>query len=169
MMKLYRYVGPEEIRQRAVGRTPGFRVESVPALAQWFRALLPESKEEDVIGVTFVVDEEGWLRVADRRSEHVACAEGRLVFSAGEMFFDCSESAPRVVEVSNHSTGFCPEPESWPAVAAALDRIPLDHPGRFTREVVFRRCLKCGQRNLVKDKWFVCGMCQAELPKIWNF
>ena len=26
-----------------------------------------------------------------------------------------------VIEISNQSTGFCPEPESWPVVGAALD------------------------------------------------
>lgn len=74
-----------------------------------------------------------------------------------------------MAEVSNQSTGFCPEPESWPAVAAALDRIGVRHPGRFTTEVVFRRCEKCGERNVVKDDWFACGLCGAELPMGWNF
>jgi hypothetical protein len=25
------------------------------------------------------------------------------------------------------------------------------------------------QRNVVKDNWFVCGVCGAELPVKWNF
>ena len=74
-----------------------------------------------------------------------------------------------MVEVSNQSTGYCPEPESWPAVAAALGRIGVRHPGQFTTEVVFRRCVKCGERNVVKGGWFVCGVCEAELPQQWNF
>jgi hypothetical protein len=74
-----------------------------------------------------------------------------------------------VAEVSNRSTGFCPEPESWPDVAAALDRIGVAYPGGFTREIVFRWCEHCRERNIVKDGWFVCGVYEAELPAIWNF
>jgi hypothetical protein len=51
----------------------------------------------------------------------------------------------------------------------ALDRIGVPHPGRFTTEMVFRRCRKCGERNVVKDGWFACGVCGAELPAEWNF
>ncbi len=32
-----------------------------------------------------------------------------------------------------------------------------------------RRCLACGQRNIVKDDWFVCGVCGKDLPAAWNF
>jgi hypothetical protein len=48
-------------------------------------------------------------------------------------------------------------------------RIGIAHPGRFTTEVVFRRCEKCRERNVVKDGWFRCGVCGAELPGEWNF
>jgi hypothetical protein len=81
------------------------------------------------------------------------------------MFFAIDGGRVGVVEASNQSTGYCPEPESWTAVAAALDRIGVPHPGGFTLEIMFRRCPKCGERNMVKDGWFACG---AELPKEWN-
>ena len=51
----------------------------------------------------------------------------------------------------------------------ALDRLGLPHPGRFTTEVIFRRCPRCGQRNVVKDGWFECQVCGAVLPQGWNF
>ena len=89
--------------------------------------------------------------------------------SAGEMFFLLTAAGVQVAEVSNQSTGFCPEPESWPAVAVALDRLGVPHPGRFTTEVLFRRCEQCGERNVVRDGWFVCGVCGADLPERWNF
>jgi hypothetical protein len=54
-------------------------------------------------------------------------------------------------------------------VAAALGRLGVPHPGRFTTAVVFRRCETCGERNVVKDGWFVCGVCGSELPPQWNF
>src|SRR5262249_34892206 len=98
-----------------------------------------------------------------------ACAGGGLVLSAGEMFLVPAAEGLRVEEVSNQSTGYCPEPESWPAGAAALDRIGITHPGRFTQEIVFRRCPACGERSIVKDRWFVCGVCGADLPAAWNF
>lgn len=73
-----------------------------------------------------------------------------------------------VSEVSNHSTGYCPDPDSWDAVGGALDRAGLGHPGTFTGPVVFRRCPRCHERNLVKDDDFACAVCGAELPRIWN-
>jgi hypothetical protein len=91
------------------------------------------------------------------------------VLSAGELYFLVRDEGVEVAEASNQSTGYCPEPASWPAVAAALERIGVAHPGRFTVEVVFRRCETCGERNVVKDGWFVCGVYGAELPGEWNF
>ena len=56
-------------------------------------------------------------RLADRHSEHVACAGGGPVLSAGEMFFLLEDSRAAVVEVSNQSTGYWPETSSLTAVA----------------------------------------------------
>ena len=166
MTRFYDYVGPAEIKARVAGRPAGTRIGSVAELLAWFRQA---DKEHGLAVTTFVIDETGGLLLADRRSEHVACAGGGPVLSAGEMFFVVIEDKVEVVEVSNQSTGYCPEPESWPAVAAALGRIGVRHPGRFTAEVVFRRCEQCGERNVVKDGWFVCGVCGADLPVEWDF
>jgi hypothetical protein len=57
----------------------------------------------------------------------------------------------------------------WSAVAAALDRIGVPHPGRFTDEFTFRRCPRCDERNLVREDDFTCAICEAELPATWNF
>lgn len=84
------------------------------------------------------------------------------------MFFS-DEGDAVVEEISNHSTGYCPEPESWDAVGEALDRIGIRHPGRFTTAVVFRHCPCCGERNVVRDGWLECQVCGGELPKVWNF
>jgi len=62
--------------------------------------------------VTFVIDQSGTLLVADRQSEHVACAGRQPVLSAGEMTFLVSGKVVEMAEVSNQSTGYCPEPES---------------------------------------------------------
>ena len=90
------------------------------------------------------------------------------MLSAGEIEL-ALERAPFVVGVSNQSTGYCPEPESWSAVAAALDRAGIAHPGSFTEAIVFRKCTRCQQRNVVKDDDFTCAMCGAALPRTWNF
>jgi hypothetical protein len=169
MKKLYDYVGPAAIKARIAGLPAGTRISSAADLLAWLRRTGQQPGPEGLVPATFVINEQGDLLVADRRSEHVACAGGGPVLSAGEMFFRVDGESIEVAEVSNQSTGFCPEPESWPAVAAALDRIGLPHPGRFTTEVVFRRCEECGERNVVKDGWFVCGVCGTELPERWNF
>ena len=91
------------------------------------------------------------------------------VLSAGEIAFERGPGGPEVTSATNQSTGYCPEPSSWPTVAAALDRIGVPHPGRFTNEFTFRRCPGCGERNLVRDGDFTCAICDAELPAAWNF
>ena len=93
-----------------------------------------------LIAATFVIDTDGRLRLADRRSEHVACAVGGPVLSAGEIFFSDEGDAATIEEVTNLSTGYCPEPESWSVVGDALDRLGVVHSGRFTTEVIFRLC-----------------------------
>jgi hypothetical protein len=85
------------------------------------------------------------------------------------MFFAVTSGGVEVEEVSNLSTGFCPEPESWDAVEEALDRLGVLHPGRFTTEHIYRLCPQCGGRNLVKDEVFECLVCGSELPQGWNF
>src|SRR5262249_51910009 len=138
MARLYSYVGPAEIRARSGGRPAGTRITSAIELAAWCGRTEPGV--DGILPATFVVDADGGLLLADRRSEHVACAGGGPVLSAGETFFRVAGDIVEVAEVSNQSTGYCPEPESWPAVAEALDWLGVPHPGRFTTEVVFRRC-----------------------------
>ena len=117
---------------------------------------------------TFVIDDAGTLLIADRRSEHVACSGGRPVHSAGEMTFELAAPTVRVIGASNQSTGYCPEPESWPAVAAALTATGLAGPTGFHSPCVFRQCVACGYHTLVKDMAFECGVCGRELPAEYN-
>ena len=155
-MRRYRYVGPKEIAEQL--GPPGAVISSAADLAAWLRTA-------DEPAATFVVGLDGALRIADRRSEHVACAGAREVLAAGEMYF----AGARISRVTNQSSGFCPEPASWPAVAAALDRAGISHLGRYTDAFEFRRCDACGERNIVKDDDFTCAMCGRELPRAWNF
>lgn len=165
--KLYPYVGPKAIRCRSETEPAGRVIESLEVLRMWLNRHRA-SEDSGLVVATFVIGPDGRLRLADRRSEHVACASGGLVLSAGEMFFSNQRDAI-VEEITNLSTGYCPEPESWPVVGDALDRLGVVHPGRFTTEIIFRHCSGCGERNVVKDDWFVCQVCGGELPREWNF
>ncbi len=163
-MKSYPYVGPSEIRTRSSARTAGVNtIETIEDLKRWLSTADRESKNPTIVA-TFVIDQEGFLRLTSRRTEHVACAGGDAVLSAGEMTFQ-DDGSVEVVEVTNQSTGYCPEPESWNAVETALERIGVNSPDGFTTELLFRRCESCGQINIVKEGWFVCSVCDAELPK----
>jgi hypothetical protein len=173
MNRSYRYVGPPEIRARVAGHPGGTEIRSAADVLHWAARTGQDLGGDAPLAATFVIDRGGGLLIADRRSEHVACASGEDVLSAGEIFFDCNPdrrgNGVFVVDVSNHSTGYCPEPESWPAVATALERAGLPDPGEFTTVCVFRRCPSCGSRNLVKDGWFRCDVCGHDLPAEWNF
>ena len=170
MDRLYKYVGPAEIRLQAWSAAPGWRIFALSDLERWIVEMIPEREEDGSVWATFVVDCDEVLRVADRHSERVACAGGDAVLAAGEIAFSEDDRGTfEVVEITNQSTGYCPEPESWSAVRAALERIPLVHPERFTQEMIFRRCNRCSGTNIVKDGWFECGECGAELPGAWNF
>ncbi|WP_018534892.1 MULTISPECIES: hypothetical protein [unclassified Streptomyces] len=90
------------------------------------------------------------------------------MLAAGEIGF-VREGVRRTVDVvSNQSTGYCPDPASWAAVAAGLDRAGIDRPDGFTHPFVFRRCEACGERGIVRDDDFVCVFCGADLPREWN-
>lgn len=162
----YRYVGPDEVRQIARTQPSGISIQSRDDLVAWLASAPTEQTVDGSWIATFTICENEVIRLAPRRSEHVACADGGPVLSAGEITFD-SEFV--VTEISNQSTGFCPDVESWSVVALVLDRIGLKHPGQFTNAIVFRLCPKCNERNIVKDSWYYCQLCDAELPTAWNF
>lgn len=162
--RVYSYRGPASVAREVQGSHTGTSIHSLGELRDWLNRH-PEAESE---GATFVVTTNGVLRLAPRRTEHVACAEGAPVLAAGEIIFAGGSDTPRVIEATNQSIGYCPEPESWPALAAALGRIGLAPPERYTREFLFRLCQDCGQLNIVKENWFYCSVCDAPLPAAWN-
>ncbi|MGI4787763.1 MAG: hypothetical protein ACRYFS_02820 [Janthinobacterium lividum] len=119
--------------------------------------------------LTYIVDTDGQLWVADRHSEHIACARGKSVLSAGEMTIEIDHKKVIVIDVTNQSTGYCPEPESWPVVDLVLNKAGIEHPNNFTRAFIFRLCDNCGQINVVKEYDFTCAVCGNELNQKWNF
>lgn len=161
----YRYVGPPDLAMRAMPGPDVITVTSAQVLARWLVSRPADELEEPF---TFVVGLDGQLRLAPRRSEHVDCAAGQPVLAAGEVLFAREEAGWSVDEISNQSTGYCPDPDSWPVVASALGRIGLAHPGDFTHKFVFRRCPARSQLNIVRDGSFTCAVCGSALPMRWN-
>jgi len=160
---MYEYVGPLDVRLAAAGGPGGVYIRSAADLDGW------AASDGDAEPFTYVVDAAGTLRLAHRRSEHVACAGGAAVRAAGEITLGRDGRGWLVSEVSNQSTGYCPDVTSWPAVASALDRAGLRRPDGFTAAFVFRRCPSCGGTNIVKDGDYTCAVCGADLPRHWNF
>ncbi|MCD2469091.1 hypothetical protein MBT42_36790 [Streptomyces sp. MBT42] len=161
----YQYVGPVELKAAVRPGDGGRRIRSAACFDEW---IAERSAVELAEPFTFVVDTEGVLRLAPRRSEHVACAGGDMVLSAGEISFAREAGRWIVGEVSNQSTGYCPDVTSWPAVARAVDDVGLGRPSGFTHEVVFRRCPDCQEHNIVREDDFVCVFCGSDLPTTWN-
>ncbi|MGN9778814.1 hypothetical protein ACTMS0_24080 [Micromonospora sp. H33] len=158
----YRYVGPADVWASVADAPEGWPIRSPVDLDTYLAAADPRDRDE---AFTYVIDTGGTLRLAPRRSEHVACASGGEVLGAGEIAFAGERDGWVVTEVTNQSTGYCPDPTSWVAVAGALDRAGIDRPEGFTVAVIFRRCLDCGERNVVRDDDYICALCGAELPE----
>ena len=165
MDRSYKYIGPDELRGSSSER---HSITQPSDVLDWI-AHTRQTLEHGSVTATFIVDTGGRLWVADRRSEHVACAAGQPVLSAGEMTFEVESRSVSVAAVSNQSLGYCPEPTSWPAVAAALENCGLPAPKFFTSAFTLRRCEVCGTKNVVKDGVFECGVCGSALPDVWNF
>ena len=167
-MRLYRYIGSKQIADRATLMPAGTPLRSAADVLGWARDSCQRPRPDGCLIATFVVNAAGVLLLADRHSEHVACAGRQPVQAAGEITLRVVGRSVDVVAVSNQSTGYCPEPESWPAVATALTAAGLQPPPGFDPACVFRLCPRCGSKNLVKDGVFECGVCSAELPAAYN-
>jgi len=167
--KEYRYVGPASILASLPIPSQRIQVTSAHDVQQWIESTRQPTENDGSVVATFIVDTSGVLWVSDRRSEHVLCAAGQNVLSAGEMSFVNDKPHVYVESVTNQSTGYCPEPESWPIVAMALTDSQIEHPAFFTTAFIFRRCSVCQTTNIVKDLWFECAVCGATLSLHWNF
>lgn len=158
---LFVYLGPEAIRERVRAESMGTAIASEEQLRQWLLGDSVRLRE----GATFVVTADGTLRLAARRSEHVACAGGEAVRSAGEMqFFVDRKERVRVVEVSNLSTGYAPDVTSFAEVKRALDAAGVAAPATWTAAFVLRKCGQCGQVSVIKDNVYECAVCSQSLP-----
>ncbi len=164
MTRRYRYVGPTDLRDlpHAVDSVDAI---SVRTLDRW---LASQTRRDLEAPFTYIITVEEILRVAPRRREHVACARSHDVLGAGEIQFEADGPDWIVTEISNQSTGYCPDVTSWAAVAAALDRAGLRHPDGFTQPIIFRACVACFAINIIRDDDYVCAICRETLPSEWN-
>ena len=168
-MRKYKYIGSPD-HFALVGKSSTRKLIETPAdVLLWTKQTNQVPTSDDEVIATFVIDPYGKLWVADRRSEHLVCADGGEVLAAGEMTFRISGNSIEVLEATNQSTGFCPEPSSWTAVARALDTVCLPHPSEFTASFVFRRCEICETTNIIKDDYIFCAVCNGELAKNCNY
>jgi hypothetical protein len=156
---LYRYVGPRELAVAARGRS-GARIGSRADLVEAHRRL---GGRREALVCTYVVDDLGVLRIADRASEHVDCASGGPVLAAGELTI---EPDGTISATTNLSTGFCPPASSWAALDHALRATGQALDG-WSHAFEFRRCA-CGARVVVKDDE-TCPECDRVLPTDWSF
>ena len=161
---MYNFVGPKEIQRQVRPDKTGKVISNIEEIQQWidFEKLKPDRNDEII--VTFIIDLNYHLLVNPRESEHVVCAGGQPVLSAGEMTFELNKGKViSISEITNQSTGYCPSPKSWKEVEKALKLIHIPFPERFTTEYIFRICKKCNCINIVKDNFYVCAFCDSEL------
>lgn len=164
MARLYTYVGPPDIAAATNMTAPRAMISHPADVRAWVEASSQYVDGNGLFTATFIVDNNHQLWVADRCSEHVACARAAAVLAAGEMTFSVSAHDVDAVYVTNQSTGYCPEPESWFAVANVLDSAGIGHPETFDIQCIFRRCT-CGQINIVKHEDYTCAVCGSALSR----
>ncbi len=168
-MKTYKYRGSADLLDLVKASEKGKQLTSSKDVLDWIRDTIQYKDDNNEIIATYIIDERCYMRIVDRHSEHVVCAGGEQVLSAGEITFSFEDKKLIINEITNQSTGYCPETSSWVSVKEAIEKTGIPAPNQFGREFIFRRCEKCKAINIVKDEWYLCGECDTDLPRAWNF
>ena len=163
----YYFVGSKEIKSRVEKRFEGKRINRKEDIRNWIKESGQNLRDDEIVA-TFVIKESEELVISDRHSEHVLCAGGKDVLSAGEITFRVEKGKISVIEITNQSTGYCPKPNSWGIVEIAIARIGIEHPEYFTKAYDFRYCENCETKNLIKEEIYECAVCGSELELEWN-
>lgn len=161
----YNYIGPKSILKRVQAVYKGSVIKTTDDIVDWLKANNEKIKIEDITICTFVIDLDNQLLIVNRHSEHVQCAFGKDVLSAGEIGFIIEkENRIRIDSITNQSTGYCPAASSWIEVKKALQKIEgLSIPNGFEPTFVFSYCLTCQTRQIVKEAFYYCPLCEGEL------
>ena len=104
----YQYVGPDDIREAALPSSPaGTPIRSADDLLAWIAGRSSDTEPAGSLIATFTVDVGRTLLLAPRRFEHVACAGGDPVRSAGEITFSADGDVSEIINQSapNRSHG----------------------------------------------------------------
>lgn len=165
MPEFYEYIGPQEILEQIKPEFQGKRITTIQDIYHWISKHHNKPKIGKIVICTFIINLEGQLVIADRHSEHVQCALGEAVKSAGEISFLIEKQQQVSVEmITNQSTGYCPSANSWMAVELALENIEgLNVPNGFEPKFVFSYCPNCQTRQIVKEAFYYCPMCEQSL------
>ncbi len=164
----YFYVGSDEILEKVDEKYEGVKINRIEDIQKWIEASNQIITNENIIA-TFIINEQKQLVISDRHSEHVVCAGGKNVLSAGEITFNFEQENISVSEISNQSTGYCPKPDSWKIIRIVLNQLKIEHPKYFTRAFEFRLCENCHTKNLIKEDIYKCAVCNSDLDLNWNF
>lgn len=164
----YSYVGAEKIKEETDLTIGGYKIVEVEDIKEWIQGR-PSELANGTITATFVISEEEELIINGRHTEHIMCAKGHNVLSAGEVIFQLEANEISISEISNQSTGYCPKPASWPIVEMVLAKIGIEYPEGFTNAYDFRYCEACKNINLIKDDVYQCLVCNSDLDLEWNF
>jgi len=167
-MNIYWYVGPKDLLDLIhtdVNRVAVINEESVRS---WIHQTDQKLDYDNSVTATYIIDTNKVMWICDRHMEHVVCAIGGPVLSAGEATFKISTKSVEISYITNQSTGFCPKPSSWKVVNVALKNTGINYPQQFSTNFIFRLCLNCKTINIVKEKDYVCAVCNHDLEKQWN-
>ena len=163
--KKYEYIGPKRILKRVVQEYMGLEISQKEDIEKWIKETNQKISKDQLIVATFVINKSGKLLISDRHSEHVQCANGENVLSAGEIGFEIENNKlQRVSFISNQSTGYCPSPKSWDKVEECLRKInDLEFPDYFNPKFIFSYCPNCKTLKIIKEDFYLCYRCDGEL------
>jgi hypothetical protein len=100
-MKQYKYIGPKELLKLVSNTKRGKVISEANDVISWIKERNQELNAMNQVIATFIIDMDNRLLVADRHSEHVACAGGENILSAGEMTFELNGNNVEIVHVTN--------------------------------------------------------------------
>ena len=161
---MYKYIGSKDILKQVKPEQIGYPITSAKDILYWINNSAQEFNNQEITA-TFTIGQNYIFRLNDRRSEHVACAGGVDVLAAGEITFEVEQKQISISQITNQSTGYCPSPSSWKDINKVLSKLNIDYPEYFTQEFIFRVCAACGVINVIKDSFFVCIICNQDLPE----
>ena len=161
----YGYIGPEKFLKNLDKKYKGFLINDRNDIEKWILQTDQITDSNGLIIATFIINLENKLLINDRHSEHVQCANGENILSAGEIGFVVKNTKVEGIEfISNQSTGYCPSSRSWDKVEKAINEIEgIEVPKEFEPKFEFSYCSNCQSLKIVKDEYYYCHRCDNEL------